>query len=198
MVPYLTTLSRSRLTLGEAKRSVTEVVWPTLDYLVRHYATPESFLNKWSSRFTHSHLASAKVCSSSISHQGFWTLLGSLSFSNHCTISMFAEPIIQINSSRTHWSSSTRSRILEFAQTGLRDPLSFLKRTHLEPFSALIPFADRHGIHLQRNPHPLNSSTPPTPLIPIIHAHSEHWPTAQTVASHSDPTQILLYCTYYH
>ena len=108
---------------------------------------------------------------------------------------MFAEPIIQINSSRTHWSSSTRSRILEFAQTGLRDPLSFLKHTHLEPFSALIPFADRHGIHLQRNPHPLNSSTPPTPLIPIIHAHSEHWPTAQTAASHSDPAQILLYGT---
>ena len=81
-----------------------------------------------------------------------------------------------MNSCRTHWSLSSQYKIHQYDALGIRDPLSYARRTRLEPLSDLTTYVSPQQIRIKRNPQSCTeSSTLDHAAIPQILDYSSNW-----------------------
>lgn len=151
LYPFLRRVSNSRLTLEHATRAITEVFYPILDFAIRFYATPLTFIKKWDSLLNRALVRKANLCSSKTSYDGMLTCLGFLRYFYHYPKGMIAEHTIFVNMFRTRCNLFTRNRLFNYETLKMRDPLLWYRRSNTEIFSDLHFLYTHFRLELYKN-----------------------------------------------
>ena len=186
LYPYLSNMSKGRMSLRQTISATKEMVWAILDFSTRFFSVPLPFVEKWDRLFASVIVKKANLCKKNISTAGLFSVVGLLKYKYQYPVAVLSEHIMHINLPRSIWNVCSRSILFEFERLGIRDPLAYRRLKHTEPLSILQSLYERYRIEICRNMHyvgdihtaqcllnydlvPLSiPSSPPDNLAPVI------------------------------